>query len=176
MAATGVICPGTCRPTQLYSGIINSGAQMAFWSRLWLLCIQGYGNKPKKTTMDKVAAHRFTSGEEYVQCGCTKSKGFCHYKCTNGREFWDRFSAPKSLIIKRHLAVDTLGLPFLPTVLKLMYRMIKAEIELVSHNLDYFRAKPVNIPKVTILHRRRVSPGQAHGRPSSHLSTSDDQD
>ncbi|MGF1938709.1 MAG: hypothetical protein RM347_030845 [Nostoc sp. ChiQUE02] len=26
------------------------------------------------------------------------SKGFCHYKCTNG--------------IKRHLAVDTLGLPF----------------------------------------------------------------
>ncbi len=29
--------------------------------------------------------------------------------------------------------------------------MTKAEIELVSHNLDYFRAKPVNIPKVTIL-------------------------
>lgn len=37
---------------------------------------------------------------------------FCDYKCTNGREFWGRESVPKSLIIKRHLAVDTLGKPF----------------------------------------------------------------
>lgn len=40
---------------------------------------------------------------------------------------------------------------FLLTPLLPMCRTIKAEIEMVSHNLDYFRAKPVNIPKVTIL-------------------------
>ncbi len=32
-----------------------------------------------------------------------------------------------------------------------MCPMTKAEIELLSNNLDYFRSKPVNIPKITIL-------------------------
>lgn len=40
---------------------------------------------------------------------------------------------------------------FLLTALLPICWMIEAEIEMVSHNLDYFRAKPVNIPKVTIL-------------------------
>ena len=72
-----------------------------------------------------------------MRCGCVKSKGFCHYKCTNG--------------IKRHLAVDTLGLPFFthctPASLSDDYGLI----ELLSKHKDYFRAKPVNIPKITVL-------------------------
>ena len=87
--------------------------------------------------MDAVADHRFASGKKYVQCGCVKSKGFCHYKCTNG--------------IKRHLAVDTLGLPFFTHCTKASVSDDQGLIELLSHNLSYFRAKPVNIPKITIL-------------------------
>ncbi len=66
-----------------------------------------------------------------------KSKGFCHYKCTNG--------------IKRHLAVDTLGLPFFTHCTKASVSDDQGLIELLSNHLDYFRAKPVNIPKITIL-------------------------
>lgn len=75
-----------------------------------------------------------------VKNTCTasiESKGFCHYKCTNG--------------IKRHLAVDTLGLPFFTHCSKASVTDDQGLIELLSHNLDYFRAKPVNIPKITIL-------------------------
>lgn len=66
-----------------------------------------------------------------------ESKGFCHYKCTNG--------------IKRHLAVDTLGLPFFTHCTKANITDDQGLVELLSHNLDYFRTKPVNIPKITIL-------------------------
>ena len=66
-----------------------------------------------------------------------ESKGFCHYECTNG--------------IKRHLAVDTLGLPFFTHCTQANVSDDQGLIELLSHNLDYFRAKPVNIPKITIL-------------------------
>ncbi|MFN6474607.1 MAG: transposase [Nostoc sp. SerVER01] len=66
-----------------------------------------------------------------------ESKGFCHYKCTNG--------------IKRHLAVDTLGLPFSTHCTKASVSDDGGLIELLTQNLDYFRAKPVNIPKITIL-------------------------
>ncbi|MHC5612606.1 MAG: transposase [Nostoc sp.] len=66
-----------------------------------------------------------------------ESKGFCHYKCTNG--------------IKRHLAVDTLGLPFFTHCTKASVSDDGGLIELLSQNLEYFHAKPVNIPKITIL-------------------------
>jgi len=66
-----------------------------------------------------------------------ETKGFCHYKCTNG--------------IKRHLAVDTLGLPFFIHCTKASISDDQGLVELLSNNLDYFRAKPVNIPKITIL-------------------------
>ncbi len=36
--------------------------------------------------------------------------------------------------------------------------MTKAGIELLTHHLDYFRAKPVNIPKITILLDNRYHP------------------
>lgn len=66
-----------------------------------------------------------------------ESKGFCHYKCTNG--------------IKRHLAVDTLGLPFFTHCTKASVSDDQGLIELLSRNLNYFRVKPVNIAKITIL-------------------------
>jgi hypothetical protein len=57
--------------------------------------------------------------------------------CTNG--------------IKRHLAVDTLGLPFFTHCTKANVTDDQGVIEILSHHLDYFRSKPVNIPKITIL-------------------------
>ena len=65
------------------------------------------------------------------------TKGFCHYKATNG--------------IKRHLAVDTLGFPFFTHCTQANVTDDQGLIEMLSLKLDYFQAKPVNIPKITIL-------------------------
>ncbi|XZN90095.1 MAG: transposase [Microcoleus sp.] len=65
------------------------------------------------------------------------SKGFCLYKSTNG--------------IKRHLAVDTLGFPFFTHCTKANVSDDAGLIEMLSKNIDYFKSKPVNIPKITIL-------------------------
>lgn len=65
------------------------------------------------------------------------SKGFCHYKCTNG--------------IKRHLAVDTLGFPFFTHCTKANVTDDQGLIEMLSQNIDYFKARPLDIPKLTIL-------------------------
>lgn len=65
------------------------------------------------------------------------SKGFCHYKTTNG--------------IKRHLAVDTLGFPFFTHCTKANVTDDQGLIEMLLQNIDYFKAKPVNIPQTTIL-------------------------
>ncbi|MGA0198060.1 MAG: transposase [Prochlorotrichaceae cyanobacterium] len=66
-----------------------------------------------------------------------KSKGFCLYKTTNG--------------IKRHLAVDTLGFPFFTHCTPANVSDDAGLIEMLTKNIDYFRDKPVNIPKITIL-------------------------
>ncbi|MCC5643672.1 hypothetical protein LC607_12085 [Nostoc sp. CHAB 5824] len=47
--------------------------------------------------------------------------------------------------MKRHLAVDTLGLPFFTHCTKANVSDDQGLIELLSNNLDYFRVKPVNI-------------------------------
>lgn len=65
------------------------------------------------------------------------SKGFCSYKSTNG--------------IKRHLAVDTLGFPFFTLCTKASVSDDQGLIEMFKSNIAYFKAKPVNIPKITIL-------------------------
>lgn len=49
------------------------------------------------------------------------------------------------------MAVDTLGLPFFTHCTKANVSDDNGLIELLSQNLDYFRTKPVNIPKITIL-------------------------
>lgn len=66
-----------------------------------------------------------------------ESKGFCFYKATNG--------------IKRHLAVDTLGFPFFSHCTKANVSDDQGLIEMLSVHIDYFKSKPVNIPKITIL-------------------------
>ena len=66
-----------------------------------------------------------------------ESKGFCFYKSTNG--------------IKRHLAVDTLGFPFFTHCTKASVSDDAGLIELLTLNIDYFKSKPLNIPKITLL-------------------------
>ena len=66
-----------------------------------------------------------------------ESKGFCFYKATNG--------------IKRHLAVDTLGFPLFTHCTPANVSDNAGLIEMLSLNMDYFKSKPVNIPKITIL-------------------------
>lgn len=65
------------------------------------------------------------------------SKGYCFYKSTNG--------------IKRHLAVDTLGFPFFTHCTKASVTDDMGLLEMLTLNIDYFKSKPVNIPKITIL-------------------------
>jgi hypothetical protein len=66
-----------------------------------------------------------------------ESKGFCFYKATNG--------------IKRHLAVDTLGFPFFTHCTKANVSDDAGLLEMLRQNITYFRSKPMNIPKITIL-------------------------
>lgn len=66
-----------------------------------------------------------------------ESKGFCFYKCTNG--------------IKRHLAVDILGFPFFTHCTKACVSDDQGLIEMLTHNIDYFKSKPEDLPKTTIL-------------------------
>ena len=66
-----------------------------------------------------------------------ESKGFCFYKCTNG--------------IKRHLAVDILGFPFFTHCPKASVSDDRGLIEMLTHNIDYFKSKPDDLPKTTIL-------------------------
>lgn len=65
------------------------------------------------------------------------SKGYCFYKATNG--------------IKRHLAVDTLGFPFFTHCTPANLSDDAGLVEMLTLNIDYFKTKPVNIPKITIL-------------------------
>ncbi len=66
-----------------------------------------------------------------------ESKGFCHYKLTNG--------------IKRHLAVDSLGFPFFTHCTKANISDDKGLIQMLTADMDYFRGKPMNVDKITIL-------------------------
>ena len=73
-----------------------------------------------------------------------ESKGFCFYKSTNG--------------IKRHLAVDTMGYPFFTHCTKASLSDDMGLVEMLINNIDYFKSKPVNIPKITILLDRGYHP------------------
>ena len=66
-----------------------------------------------------------------------ETKGFCFYKCTNG--------------IKRHLAVDSLGFPLFVNCTPANVSDDQGLIELLSLNIDYFKSKPSELPKTTIL-------------------------
>ncbi len=71
-------------------------------------------------------------------CNASKSsKGFCFYKATNG--------------IKRHLAVDSLGLPFFTHCTQANISDDQGLIEMLTINIDYFKDKPAELPLTTIL-------------------------
>jgi hypothetical protein len=92
----------------------------------------------KFPTRDRARQRTIDSQAVKNTCNASKeSKGFCFYKATNG--------------IKRHLAVDRLGFPFFTHCTKANVSDDQGLIEMLSMNMDYFRAKPVNIPKITIL-------------------------
>jgi hypothetical protein len=96
--------------------------------------------KPKWTTLMMIDSQAVKN-----TCNASiASKGYCFYKSTNG--------------IKRHLAVDTLGFPFFTHCTKASLSDDAGLIEMLSKNINYFKSKPVNVPKVTILHWRRISP------------------
>lgn len=66
-----------------------------------------------------------------------ESKGFCFYKATNG--------------IKHHLAVDTLGFPLFTLCTPANVSDDMGLLMMLTLNIEYFKAKPVNIPKITFL-------------------------
>lgn len=89
--------------------------------------------KPKWTTLIIVDSQAVKN-----TCNASvESKGFCSYKATNG--------------IKRHLAVDSLGFPFFSHCTKANVSDNRGLIEMFTQNIDYFQAKPVNIPKITVM-------------------------
>jgi Transposase DDE domain len=89
--------------------------------------------KPKWTTLIIIDSQALKN-----TCNASvTSKGFCSYKATNG--------------IKRHLAVDTLGFLFFTHCTKANVSDDVGLIEMLTLNIDYFKSKPVNIPKITIL-------------------------
>ncbi|NJK64849.1 MAG: IS5 family transposase [Synechococcaceae cyanobacterium SM2_3_1] len=82
-----------------------------------------------------------------VKNTCTASKdtsGFCLYKATNG--------------IKRHLAVDSLGFPFLLYCSKASLSDDQGLIEMFKENINFFKLKPMNTKKITILVDRGYHP------------------
>lgn len=89
--------------------------------------------KPKWTTLIMIDSQAVKN-----TCNASiESKGFCFYKCTNG--------------IKRHLAVDILGFPFFTHCTKASVSDDQGLIEMLTHNIDYFKSKPSDLPKTTIL-------------------------
>lgn len=66
-----------------------------------------------------------------------ESKGFCFYKATNG--------------IKRHLAVDSLGFPFFIHCTRANVSDDQGLIEMLAANINYFKDRPDDLPKLTIL-------------------------
>ena len=66
-----------------------------------------------------------------------ETKGYCFYKSTNG--------------IKRHLAVDSLGFPIFTHCTKANISDDKGLVEILTENIDYFKNRPLDLPKLTIL-------------------------
>jgi Transposase DDE domain len=50
-----------------------------------------------------------------------------------------------------HLAFDTVGFPFFTDYTKPKISDDAGLLEMLTQNIDYFKSKPVNIPKITIL-------------------------
>ena len=93
--------------------------------------------------------------------GGIESKGFCFYKTTNG--------------IKRHLAVDILGFPFFTHCTKASVSDDQGLIEMLTQNIDYFKSKPLELPKITILVDRGYQEWKTDELMGADLSSNYDQ-
>ena len=62
-----------------------------------------------------------------------------------------RGQANRPMELRGPIAVDTLGFPFFTHCTKASLSDDADLIEMLSQNIDYFKRKPVNIPKITIL-------------------------
>ena len=129
----------TQRPTALLDGVLALQTVARSWSDrtidecLTYTSARRREKKAKWTTLIIIDS-------QAVQNTCNasiESKGFCFYKATNG--------------IKRHLAVDTLGFPFFTHCTSANVSDDAGLIEMLTQHIDYFRSKPMNIPKITIL-------------------------
>jgi Transposase DDE domain len=69
--------------------------------------------------------------------GSAHQKGFCNYKCTNG--------------IKRHLLTDVLGCPPMIEITTANISDDQGFVNLITTYIKYFKEKPVNTKKITIL-------------------------
>jgi len=135
-AAIWRTCPKTCRPTPPCSGTTSSGALKACWTPSGMRSMNKCASRSKKTKWTRL----LLIDSQAVKNTCNASvdsKGFCFYKSTNG--------------IKRHLAVDTLGFPFFTHCTKANVSDDSGLIEMLELNIEYFKSKPVNVPKITIL-------------------------
>lgn len=91
------------------------------------------GKKPPWTTLIIIDSQAVKN-----TCNASiESKGFGFYKATHG--------------LKRHLAVDSLGFPFFTHCTPTNDPDDAGLIEMLTAQLDYFRAKPAHLPKTTIL-------------------------
>ena len=96
-----------------------------------------------------------------------ESKGFCHYKCTNGIKGHLAKEARWGKLPPADFRVDTLGLPFFTHCTFASVSDDGGLIDLLSQNMNYFRAKPVNIPKITILLAHGYHERQNHSCPNT---------
>jgi transposase len=137
MDAIGGIYPKTFLLLPLFSGIISSGGRLGVIETIMVTLHQqiraSVKKQPRWTTLIIIDSQAVKN-----TCNASKSsKGFCFYKTTNG--------------IKRHLAVDSLGLPFFTHCTKANISDDQGLIEMLTINIDYFKDKPVELPKTTIL-------------------------
>ena len=73
-------------------------------------------------------------------------------------------------------AVDSLGFPFFTYCSKANVSDDRGLIEMLSDNIDYFKSKPVNIPKITILLDNGYHPEKITQEARENLSSNYDQD
>ena len=93
--------------------------------------------KPRWTTLIIIDYHAVKN-----TCNASvDSKGFCSYRAT----------------IKRHLAVDTLEFSFFIHCTPANVSGDARLIEMLTLNIDYFKSKPINISKISILREPRLS-------------------
>lgn len=133
-------CDLPCIPTPLLNSVLVLQTVARNWSFR-----RNHGHTPRQSEPTSSKKPKWTTliiiDSQAVKNTCNASvasKCFCHYKVING--------------IKRHLAYSLRwGNPSLLTLSKANVTDDQGLIQMLLQNIDYFKAKPVNIAKITIL-------------------------